>query len=299
MSRSVRLAVFAAAVIGYLAGLAELAMHLTHDPLADVHAYYDAGARLNAGLPLYPATANPDVADFYRYPPLTAIVFRPLAALPFPLAAGVWEALILAAFALTLWRIGIRPRVLVVLGLLSLPTAWVLAIGQAQALVTLLLVIGAPWAVALAGQLKLFPALAGLYWVGRGDWRSFGRFVAWSAGFAVLQLLLAPQASLDFLGTLGPGQVGHVNNFSPWVISPWLWGVLIVAGVGGTLALAHTRWGWAAAVALGTLAPPRLLTYMLSTLIAAMRRPDGTTHRPLAPLEVPSRLVRHGHAPET
>lgn len=102
MSRSVRLAVFAVAVIGYPAGLAELAMHLARDPLADIHAYYDAGARLNAGLPLYPASADPNAADFYRYPPLTAIIFRPLAALPFPLAAGAWEALILAAFAITL-----------------------------------------------------------------------------------------------------------------------------------------------------------------------------------------------------
>jgi hypothetical protein len=274
VSRSVRLGVFAAAVIGYLASLAELAMHLASDPLADVHAYYDAGARLNAGLPLYPASADPNVADFYRYPPLTAIVFRPLAALPFPLAAGMWEALILAAFAVTLWWIGVRPRVLVVLGLLALPTAWVLAIGQAQALVTLLLVIGAPWAVALAGQLKLFPALVALYWVGRGDWRSFGRFVAWSAGFMALQLLLAPRDSLDFLGTLGPAQIGQVNNFSPWVISPWLWGVLFVAGVVVTVAIARTRWGWATAVVLSTLAPPRLLTYMLSSLIAALGRSE-------------------------
>jgi hypothetical protein len=278
VSRSVRLGIFAVALIGYLAGLAELAMHVASDPLADVHAYYDAGARLNAGLPLYPASADPNVADFYRYPPLTAIVFRPLAALPFPLAAGAWEALVLAAFALTLWRIGVQPRVLVVLGLLALPTAWVLAVGQAQALVTLLLVIGAPWAVALAGQLKLFPALVALYWVGRGDWRSFGRFVAWSAGFMALQLVLAPRASLDFLGTLGAGQIGHVNNFSPWVISPWLWGVLFVVGVGATLALARTRWGWAAAVVLGTLAPPRLLTYMLSSLIAALGQPDQTAN---------------------
>ncbi len=274
VSRSVRLAAFASAIIGYLAGLAELAMHLSGDPLADVHAYYDAGARLNAGLPLYPASADPNLADFYRYPPLTAIVFRPLAMLPFPLAGALWEVLILAAFALTLWRVGIRPRVLVVLGLLALPTAWVLAIGQAQALVTLLLVIGAPWAVALAGQLKVFPALAALYWVGRRDWRAFGRFLAWTSGLLVLQLVLAPRASLDFLATLGPGQIGNVNNFSPWVVSPWLWGVLFVAGVGVTLGLARTRWGWLAAVALGTLAPPRLLTYMLSSLIAGIRQPD-------------------------
>ncbi len=278
MSRPVRLGIFAAAVVGYLAGLAELAMHLASDPLADVHAYYDAGARLNAGAPLYPATANPDVADFYRYPPLTAIVFRPLALLPFPLAAGLWEAVILAAFALTLWQVGIRPRLLLVLGLLALPTAWALAIGQAQVLVTLLLVIGAPWSVALAGQLKVVPVLAAVYWVGRGDRRALARFSAWSAGLVALQVVLAPRASLDFLGTLSPGQIGHVNNFSPWVLSPSLWAALFVAGVVITVAIARTRWGWAAAVVLSTLSPPRLLTYMLSSLLAACRRSDSWTN---------------------
>ena len=50
--------------------------------LRDVRAYYDAATRLNEGLPLYPAGADPDAADFYRYPPLLAILFRPLASSP-------------------------------------------------------------------------------------------------------------------------------------------------------------------------------------------------------------------------
>ena len=285
--RALRLAGFTVAAVGYLAGLAELAMHVAQDPLADVRAYYDAGARLNATLPLYPTAANPDVADFYRYPPVTAIVFRPLALLPFPIAAGIWEAVIVAAFALTLRRIGIRPRVLLVLGLLALPTAWALTIGQAQVLVTLLLALGAPWSVALAGQLKVVPVLAALYWVGRGDRRALAQFVAWSVGLVALQVVLAPKARLDFLGTLGPGQIGHVNNFSPWVLSPFLWAILFVVGMVITVALARTHWGWAAAVALSTLAPPRLLTYMLSSLLAVCRRPDGAEERQSARVRAP------------
>ena len=67
------------AVVGLLLGIETVVLHLTTDPLADVHAYYDAGARLNAGQPLYDQPATTDEADFYRYPPLLAILFRPLA----------------------------------------------------------------------------------------------------------------------------------------------------------------------------------------------------------------------------
>ena len=49
----VQFVLIAASVLGLIIGLDTLILHLTTDPLADVHAYYDAGARLNAGLPLY------------------------------------------------------------------------------------------------------------------------------------------------------------------------------------------------------------------------------------------------------
>jgi hypothetical protein len=273
--RSVSLGLFALAVVGALAGIYLLWLHLTTDPLADVHAYYDAGARLNAGQPLYQPGADPDLAEFYRYPPLLAILFRPLALLPFDLAAGIWEVLVLAAFGVTLWRLGVRrPATWLAVGMLGIPIGWTLAIGQAQAIVTLLLTLGNPWAVALAGHLKLFPLLVGLFWLGRRDWRNLGWFVAWTVGLGLLQLVLEPSNTLAFLGLTNLGQVGSVHNFSPYALSPLLWGVLVVAGVAVTLRLSRTRWGWSAAVALSVLATPRLLTYMLITLLACLRRRD-------------------------
>ena len=65
----------AAAWLGTLIGFDTLRVHLQSDPLADVHAYYDAGARLNAGQPLYDQPAGTDDPSFYRYPPLLAILF--------------------------------------------------------------------------------------------------------------------------------------------------------------------------------------------------------------------------------
>lgn len=269
------------AVIAALLGLETLVFHLTTDPLADVHAYYDAGTRLNAGAPLYPPVADPDAPEFYRYPPLFAIAFRPLALLPYPVAACAWELLVLVVLATTLWRLGVRrPATWFAVAVLASPIAWTLAIGQAQALVTLLLAFGSPFTVALATNVKLFPALVALWWVGRRDWRSLRRFVGWSIALGLVQVVLAPTATLDFVRTTGLSQVGDVVNISPYALSPVLWAVLVLLGVVAALRLARTSWGWTLAVMLSVLASPRLLTYMLSSLLASLRAPSSGDREP-------------------
>jgi hypothetical protein len=271
--RAVRLALFAFAVLGLLAGADIFIAHVTTDPLSDVRAYYDAGSRLNAGLALYPAGADTNAPEFYRYPPLLAIVFRPLALLPYGLAAAIWEGLVIGAFAFSLWRLGNRSSTWLALGLLALPIGWALAVGQAQLVVTALLVVGSPWAVALATHIKLFPLLVGVYWLGRRDWGSVLRLLAWTIVIAVIQFVLEPAGSIAFLGFPNLAQVGDVHNFSPYAASPLLWAVAVVAGILITLRLAPGRWGWAAAIALSVLVTPRLLTYQLSSLMVALKPP--------------------------
>ena len=274
-SRRVGWVLAAAAVVGLLIGLDTLVVHLRLDPLADVHAYYDAGARLNAGQPLYDQPAGTDDADFYRYPPLLAVAFRPLAMLSFETAALIWEAFLLALFAATIVRMGARSRwTWLVLGWLAAPIAWSLAIGQAQVAVTFLLAIGSPLAVATAAHLKLLPALAAVYWIGRRDWRSLGRFVAWTAGLGLLSLLLEPRGTIAFFGFTDLAQVGSVENRSLYAISPILWVASTAILVGLALRFAPTRAGWALAICLVVFASPRLLLYQLSTLQAAVRSRD-------------------------
>jgi hypothetical protein len=271
--RAAMAVLWAGAVIGVLIGIDTLRLHLAADPLADVHAYYDAGARLNAGLRLYDQAAGTDDAAFYRYPPLLAIVFRPLALLPFEAAALIWELLLVAATAATLWRIGPGRTTWMVLGMLAMPVLWTLAIGQAQALVTMLLAFGSPFGVALAGHLKLTPWLAGAYWAGRREWRSVGWLAGWTAAIGALQFVLAPEAAIDFLQFPSLAQVGDVNSLSPYAVSPLLWAVFVALGAVLAWRLAHTRWGWIAAVALTVFASPRLLGYQLSSLAAALGGP--------------------------
>jgi hypothetical protein len=282
--RFARLGVFALAVLGALAGIGVLWLHLAGDPLADVRAYYDAGARLNAGRPLYPAGQDVNGPTAYFYPPLFAILFRPLALLPYEAAAAIWEAIVVAAFVATLWLLGIRRRATwIAVGILSVPIAWTLVVAQAQSVVTLLLTIGSPFGIALAANIKLFPLLAGVWFVGRRDWHRLSRLAVWTAALIAIQIVLEPQATLDFLVAVRPGWVGDVRNLSPYALSPVLWAVLLAGGVVLALRLAPTRWGWAAAVVLSVLAPPRLLAYMLMTLLAALgrkQRPDAGA-RPL------------------
>jgi Glycosyltransferase family 87 len=257
--------------LGLLLGIEVLILHLTTDPLADVHAYYDAGTRLNAGLPLYVQTADPNFNYYYFYPPLLAIAFRPLALLPFEAAAIVWEALMLGATVLTVRRIGIRGPVLLAACWLALPILWALAIGQAQALVTLLLAYGTPFGVALAANVKIFPGLAAIYWVRRREWRRLGRFAAWMVAIVVFQLVLEPADTVGYLTFLRTDLVANVQNLSLYAVSPVLWGVSVAIMALIALRFANTRWGWPAAVVLSVFATPRLLSYQLSTLMAAFR----------------------------
>ncbi len=271
-SRRLSYVFVAVAVLGAIIGAETVRVHLIVDPFADIRAYYDAGARLNAGDPLYVQPAGIDDPGFYRYPPLLAIAFRPLALLPFETAALIWEGLLLVAFAWTIVRLGPRRRwTWLVLGWLAPAIGWSLAVGQAQVLVTLLLTLGSPLAIALAAHVKLFPLLIALHWAARRDRRSLTRLVAWVAGLTTASFALEPAGTLAFLGFPGLAQVGHVRNLSPYATSPLLWLVIVVALVGVAWWTARSRWGWATAVALVVLASPRLLLYQLSSLVASAR----------------------------
>ncbi len=124
--------------------------------------------------------------------------------------------------------------------------------------VTLLLTLGNPAAVALSAQLKLLPALVALYWLGRRDWRSLGRFigVVSPADRVPTGHRAGRYARVPRITNLA--QVGEVNNMSPYAASPALWLVLAVIGLVLVLRVAPSRSGWAAAVAFSIFVNPRV-----------------------------------------
>ena len=273
----------AAALLGVGLGLQTLVVHLGFDALVDTRRFYEAGARLNEGLPLYgwiaggPSTGSAPSASLdnlaYLNPPLLAILFRPLALLPFPVAAVAWEAVLLMATGLAVRRLGLREPVLIAAGCLALPLAWALTVGQSEPLVLALLTWGSPVGVALAGQLKLVPLLVAVFWVVRREWGALGRCAAWSAGLAVFQLALAPGDTMEYLRLGWLQGALDWNTISPYRIHPLLWAALAIGLVVAAVRLGRGRWGWAAAVVLAVLVHPRLLVYQLVTLLASAGGP--------------------------
>jgi glycosyl transferase family 87 len=275
--RVANIVLIALAVIGAAAGVAVAWMHVTGDPLADAHAYYEAAVRLNHGQPLYPANLDPNANHIYLYPPLLAQLLRPLALLPYEWFALGWELIVVMTFIWLLQHLGVRKQsTWIAVGLLGVPIGWALTIAQAHVPMTLLMALGQPWSIALAANLKLFPALIALYWVGRRDWESLMAFLVWSVLIVAVQLVLDANDTFAFVKAVGfdqTGEPGVLRNFSIYTISPIAWVAALFAGCIAILAAARTRWGWAVAVTIATLAPPRLLTYMLTGLLAAIRRP--------------------------
>jgi hypothetical protein len=270
--RAVLIVLAISGAVGLLLGLETVVFHLVLDPLADVRIYYDAGSRLNAGQPLYGVGSDTGVG-WYVYPPLLAILFRPLALLPFPVAAAIWEMVIVAATALAVHRAGLSRRTALVVAWLALPIGWSLAVGQAEPVVTALLALGSPASVALAGHVKLVPWLVAIYWLGRGDLRALARFAGWLLALGLVQFVLAPDATLALLRGEWLAPAFNTRNISPYALSPVLWAGLAVAGSVVTLRLARGRWAWPAAVVLAVLANPRLLVYQLMSLLAGLSGP--------------------------
>jgi hypothetical protein len=268
-------------VVGVLLGIETLVLHLQLDPFADVRIYYDAGARLNAGQPLYGVGSDEGVG-WYVYPPLLAILFRPLALLPFPLAAAIWEVVIVAATALAIRRAGLTLLTALVVAWLALPICWALAVGQAEPVVTALLALGSPATVALAGHIKLVPWLVAVYWLGRGDVRALARSGVWVVVIGVIQLVLAPEATVAMIRGEWLAPAFNTRNISPFVASPVVWAVMAAVGSILAIRLARGTWGWVAAVAFAVLANPRLLVYQLMSLLAALSGPRDATTPPEA-----------------
>jgi hypothetical protein len=287
------LLVFAGSVIGALAGIGVAWMHLLNDPLADAHAYYEAAARLNAGQPLYPAGIDPNSNHIFLYPPLLAIAMRPFALLGFTWFALLWELVVVGCFIGLLRYLGLRRKaVWLSIGLLGVPVGWCLTIAQAHIPFTLLLALGQPWSIALAANLKLTPVLIALWWLGRREYQSFAAFLVWMGLFAAIQVALELPGSVAFFSNVGIGQIGEVRNISPYAQSPVLWLALVLVGALVTLALARTRWGWPAAVTLVTLSPPRLLVYMLTGLLAALKTPQLSGEPDPADVHDPAAVYR-------
>jgi hypothetical protein len=236
---------------------------------ADLATYQRAGHALwTTGDPWAEAASVPE--DFrYRYPPLLAMVIPVLGWPP------LWYALIAAA---TLIPIIVAVRVAGPVGLLPpalLAGAWVQQFlnGNAQAFVVALLVVvpftGAAGAVglAVATMVKLHPALAVAWYVGRRDWRCLAWYAGAMAVLALIQLPWLPAMVRFYLND--PSATTTIPGMSLRAIGvvPWVLGTIIALAATGWFA--QTRYGWLLAQIVQLIALPRVLMVNLALLLAA------------------------------
>lgn len=257
-------------------GLSQAILAIGDWHLRDMAAYWEAALRLRDGEPLYPALADSEASEVYRYAPWLAWTFVPLTFLPRELANVVWSATLLVASAASLWPFARAGHWLLVAFFGSVLIG-ISAIGNIHPLIIAALVLGVerrsgPLWIGLAASLKIFPILLAFVYAGRRQW---GRF---AASLAIGAFLWAPALLYD-LGeySTDPGQAGMLIN------APWAYAFVVAAGVGAIWLLGRTRYGWLAAAATLCLALPRFfvydVTYLMVGAVPALRSADRVNVR--------------------
>ncbi len=241
-------------------GISQVILAIGDWHLRDMGAYWEAAMRLRDGEPLYPALADSEASEVYRYAPWLAWTFVPLTSLPRELVNVLWSGTLLAASAAALWPLARGGHWLLVAFFGSVLIG-ISAIGNIHPLLIAALVHGVerrsgPLWVGVAASLKIFPILLALVYAGRRQW---GRF---AASLAIGGVLWAPALLYD-LGAYAtdPGSAGMLFTI------PWAYAVALAAGIGATWVLAPGRFGWLAAAATLCIALPRFFVYDVTYLM--------------------------------
>ena len=238
-------------------------------PGADLATYHRAADDLWLRGDPYASVSEVPEDYRYRYPPLLAMLTPVLGWPP------LWFLIIAVSTAVPIWLAVRHHGWLALLPALMLLGAWgqQLLNGNAQAIVVALLAfvphhrrLGAV-GLAVATMLKLHPALAVIWYVGRRDWTAVGWFAAATAVLLLVQLpwlddfvrfyLTEPVATSTI-----PGMSLRAWGVPVWAIAVVVVGFLAYRGASG-------RWGWFLATVWQLVALPRVLLVNLALLLAA------------------------------
>ncbi len=174
---------------------------------SDEYAYWLAGERLIAGLPLYDPSATPGVPYAYFYPPPLAQVLAPFTAIvPGAIYVAAWTALLLGClFVLA------HHRILVAIAFVAfVPVAielWYRNIHLVLAVILVLALRKSPVWFAVGAAIKVTPVLGLLYLVAARRWRDAGLVVVVGVVMLAVSVLISPDAwrqFIDIVTTLGP-----------------------------------------------------------------------------------------------
>ena len=253
--------------IGY--GITNTVWSATAWEIPDIGAYWNAALRLREGGTLYPAVADVNASEVYRYAPWFAFFWIPLTYLPRSLVDGLWSAaLIVASIAVVIPALRLRTAVAVAFTAVAGSFLILIASrGNVQPLIVAALVYGVerrsgPLWIALSASLKATPILFVLVYLGRGEWKKAALTVGLTA------ILVLPMLFFGVEGyTTNPG-----SSRSLWVISPALYAVVAGLSVAfaAYVARRHRHWAWAAASMAVVLCLPRYFAYELTFLFVGL-----------------------------
>ena len=232
--------------------------------LQDLQAYRDAADRLASGQALYPAVADQNAPEVYRYAPWFAMLWVPLRGVPDSVMEPIWGLVLIGAGIAAAWPL-LASRNPLRIGLGLVGAAWLIgsAKGNVEPLMVAWLVHGVerrsgPLWIALAASLKATPLAFSLVYLGRRQWLRF------AVALGLTGLLVLPAVAMG-IGSYPTQTLAYVSI--PGLIGPVLWIVLLVGAAALTLRLAVTRWGWLSAAAASVFAFPTLPLYHLSLLL--------------------------------
>jgi Glycosyltransferase family 87 len=174
---------------------------------SDEHAYWLAARRLIEGQPLYDPAATIVTPYAYLYPPPLAQAMVPIALIvPDWLFSAIWTVGMLVA----LWWLAGRDILRALALVAFLPVAvefWFRNVHLFLAVLIVLGLRGAPWALSVGAAIKVSPGL-GLFWfAGRGRWRDTAIMLGAGVAILVVSVALAPDqwlAWIDYLRAQDP-----------------------------------------------------------------------------------------------
>ncbi len=265
--------------------------------LGDAYVYLGAGERLNAGNPLYSLSPGdrpiPIQPPFWTAPlvspPLIAVLWRPLAALPNEAGVLVWWIASLICLGGSILYILRRQPLVAGLALvaLSVPVAMEAGLGNVNAF----LLAGTiavwhwrdrPWVGAILGVMiavKLWPVVLAVWLLVQEGRRTLVVLMATLVVCGVVSLVGAGWE--NHVAYLSVGQNVHPSAFSlTWLLGiPWLWLASLVIGTGLVLATrSRPAWSFRIAVLTMVLGSPVANPNTYAQLLAIVA-PAGTSSR--------------------
>lgn len=251
----------AALIVGV--GLSQLILTLQDWHLRDMGAYWEAAVRLREGEPLYPALADGEASEVFRYAPWFAWAWVPLTVLPREIVNVLWSGILLAASAAALMPL-VRLRAWLAVAFFAPILVGISAIGNVQPLLVTALVLGVerrsgPLWIAAAASLKAVPILFVVTYLGRREWARA------TVTLLLTAVLVAPMLLYD-LGeySTDAGAAAVLLGLPP------VYAIGVAAGIVISLRLARHRVAWLAASATVLLALPRFFVYDITFLLTAI-----------------------------